>query len=320
MNIKLDLYDKKILLELDINARIQSSEIAKKIKKSKQFVNYRIKKLEEQKIITGYNTVIDYSRLGFTSIRVYFKYQNITPREQEELESDLIKDNEVWWLVTAEGSVDVGYATAIKNILDFYAYWDEIMKKYKHFISKSQVSIYSHIRQFPKIYLLEKPNTEEGTLIGASTKVPHTRLEIKLLKLLANNARMSILEIASKLKTSPQTARGHIKKLQNNGIIQGYKALINASLFGYRYYKAFINLTDTTKRNDLEKFCMRHPNILNINRTIGGSDFEIELQAKTFSEFEKIMDEIKNAFKGSIKDYEFVIAKEEKKMNYFPFE
>ena len=123
MSIKLDLYDKKILFELDVNARIPTSNIAKKLKKSKQFVDYRIKKLEENKIIVRYNTVIDYSRLGFTSIRVYFKYQNITPQQQKELEENLIKDKEVWWLVTVEGPIDVGYATAVRNILDFYKYY-----------------------------------------------------------------------------------------------------------------------------------------------------------------------------------------------------
>ena len=318
--LKLDLYDKKILFELDVNARIPTSDIAKKLKKSKQFVDYRIKKLEEQKIIVGYNTVIDYSRLGFTSIRVYFKYQNITPEQQKMLEDDLIKDKEVWWLVTVEGPIDVGYATAVRNILDFYKYWDKIMSKYKQYIAKSQIVFYSHIKQFPKAYLLNQMNTDQGTMIGASQKVDYNNLDIKLLKILSDNARMPILEVASKLKTSPQTVRQHMKKLQKNGIIQGYRALIDVSFLGYRYYKSYINLIDTKRIKELEAFCLQHPNILNINRTIGGRDFEIELQAKEFNEFEKIMNEIRTSFAGSIKDYEFVIAKKEKKMNYFPFE
>jgi len=318
--MKLDLYDKKILFELDLNARILTSNLAKKLKKSKQFIDYRIKKLETNKIIIGYNTVVDYSKLGFTSIRVYFKYQNITPQQQKELEEDLISDKEVWWLVTVEGSIDVGYATAVKNILDFYDYWDKIMKKYKHFIAKYQIVFYSHIRQFPKSYLLNKINIFEGTLIGASKKIEYDNFDIKLLKLLSNNAKMSIVEIASKLKSCPQTIRQHIKKLRENGIIQGYRALIDVSFLGYRYYKSYINLIDTKQIKDLEKFCLKHPNILNINRTIGGSDFEIELQARNFTEFEKIMNELRTTFAGQIKDYEFVIAKEEKKMNYFPFE
>ena len=45
MDKKIDKYDKKILFELSVDARQSEIQIGKKVKKSKQFVNYRIKKL-----------------------------------------------------------------------------------------------------------------------------------------------------------------------------------------------------------------------------------------------------------------------------------
>ncbi len=69
----------------------------------------------------------------------------------------------------------------------------------------------------------------------------------------------------------------------------------------------------------LEAYCKKHPNILNVNRTIGGRDFEIEIQLRSFEEFDHTMKELRKAFEGMINDYEFVIAREEKKMVYFPF-
>ena len=42
--VELDLKDKKILFELDFDARQSYSEIAKKVRLSKQVVEYRIKK------------------------------------------------------------------------------------------------------------------------------------------------------------------------------------------------------------------------------------------------------------------------------------
>ena len=83
--LKLDSYDRRIIFELDNDARITTTKIGKKIKKSKQFVDYRIKRLEEAKVLSGYITVIDYSRLGYQSIRVYFKFHDITPEKQDEL-------------------------------------------------------------------------------------------------------------------------------------------------------------------------------------------------------------------------------------------
>lgn len=320
-NIKLDYFDKRILFELDRNARLTTTEIGKKIRKSKQFVDYRIKKLEEEKIILGYTTVIDYSKLGYTSIRIYFKFHDITPEQQRKMEEELIKDKEVWWLVTVEGPWDVGYAMAVKNVLDFYDYWDKIMKKYRRFISKRSIVIYTHIKQYPKSYLIDKDNTDKGTLVGASKEIAlFNDFDKKLLKLIADKGRMSLFELSDNLKTSPQVIRNHLKKLEKIGIIQGYRALIDVSFLGYRYYKSYINLMNTEKIEELEGFCARHPNILNVNRTIGGRDFEIELQAKSFEEFESIMNDLRSKFAGMIDDFEFVIAREEKKMVYFPFE
>ncbi len=319
--LKLDSYDRRILFELDKNARVTTTEIGKKIRKSKQFVDYRIKRLEEENVLTGYITVIDYSKLGYQSIRVYFKFHDITPEKQDELENDLIKDKEVWWLVTTEGQWDVAYALAVKNVLEFYDYWDKIIAKYRKHISKKSVVIYTHIRQYPKSYLINQKNTERGTLVGASKEIILVdKLDIQLLKIISDHGRMPLLEIANKLNTSPQVIRNHIKKLEKNKIIQGYRALIDVSFLGYRYYKSYINLLNTERLQELEQFCLQHPNILNVNRTIGGRDFEIELQAKSFDEFDSIMKELRREFAGMMDDYEFVIAREEKKMVYFPFE
>jgi Lrp/AsnC family transcriptional regulator, leucine-responsive regulatory protein len=317
---KLDAYDRRILFELDKNARVTTTQIGKKIRKSKQFVDYRIKKLEEAGILKGYITVIDYSKLNYLSMRVYFKFQNLSPEKQQEIESALAKDKEVWWLVTLEGVWDVGYAVAVNDILDFYKYWDKVMSRYRKFIQKRSVVIYTNIVQYPKSYLINEPNKDAGTIVGASKEnILIKDFDKKLLKIISDNARIPIVELAEKLKTSPQVAKSHIKQHEQAGIIQGYRALIDVSFLGYRYYKAYINFLTTIRIEELERFCKTHPNILNTNRTIGGRDFEIELQAKSFEEFDRIMKELRKKFPGMINDYEFVIAREEKKMEYFPF-
>ena len=68
--MKLDLKDRKILYELDSNARQSNSGIAKKVGLNKNTVNYKINRMTEEGIITGYYTVVDSSRLGYFSIRV----------------------------------------------------------------------------------------------------------------------------------------------------------------------------------------------------------------------------------------------------------
>ena len=65
--INLDLKDRKILYELDSNSRQPLSQIAKKVGLSKEVVNYRIRRLEDQKIITHTKIIT-----GFETGKTYY--------------------------------------------------------------------------------------------------------------------------------------------------------------------------------------------------------------------------------------------------------
>ena len=72
--IKIDLKDKKILNEIEMNARVSHAEIAKKVGLSKQVVKYRIERLEKEKVIQSYFAVIDIARLGYFPHIIYVKF------------------------------------------------------------------------------------------------------------------------------------------------------------------------------------------------------------------------------------------------------
>ena len=61
--MKLDLKDKKILYELDLNSRATLNEIAKKVGLSKQVVDYRLKNLIKNNVINRFYTAINFSKL-----------------------------------------------------------------------------------------------------------------------------------------------------------------------------------------------------------------------------------------------------------------
>jgi len=73
--------------------------------------------------------------------------------------------------------------------------------------------------------------------------------------------------------------------MEKKGIIAGYQALIDLNALDYKFYKGFFYLTDATKIKAMNAFAMLHPNIVFLNRNIGGADFELEFHVKEIEEF-----------------------------------
>jgi len=78
----LDDYNWKILTELQMNARITTVELGKRINLSAPAVAERIRKLEEEGYIKGYRTIVDYDKLGLSvPVFINFKATKITHSE-----------------------------------------------------------------------------------------------------------------------------------------------------------------------------------------------------------------------------------------------
>ncbi len=56
--------------------------------------------------------------------------------------------------------------------------------------------------------------------------------DIELLKLLQDNARMTVKEIADKINLTPTPVHERIKRLEETGVIKQYAALVNSSKVG----------------------------------------------------------------------------------------
>ena len=157
--IKIDLYDRKLLYELDKNSKISLRELSSKLKKSKQFVLYRMKQLEKADIITGYNAIVDMSKLGFFSFRVYFKFQQTTSSEGKTF-VDYVKKNfhQVWTITSMHGKWDYALFLGVKTISEFHKIWDGIMLEYKPRIKTYNVAVYAPVYNFNRKFFIDNPS------------------------------------------------------------------------------------------------------------------------------------------------------------------
>ena len=89
--MELDKTDMKILKNLMVNSRLSSRQLALNLGMSTVTVLSRIKKLEKEKIIKGYTTIIDHEKLGYgltAIIEIIAKKNKIIDIEEELAKMD----------------------------------------------------------------------------------------------------------------------------------------------------------------------------------------------------------------------------------------
>lgn len=314
----LDLRDRKILYELDLNSRRPNVKIAKKIGLSKDVINYRIKKLEQLGFIRGYYTVIDFSRLGYFSIRVYIKLLDTTLTKEQEILDFLVKHKKVFFVAEIDGPFDIAFGTWIKNIYEFEEFYLDFKKLFKQYIGKERISVFTKAHHFHRAYITSKKIDEsEPEYFGSHAIAPHDKIDLEILKLLSRNARVPVIEISQRLRMPPRTVAFRIKQLEKKGIIQGYRFIFDFNLLGYQYYKVDLTLKDVTRLRSLIQFAHINPNILYIDQTIGGADFEFDLEVENKDAFIRLIRDLREKF-PEVREWSYFVLRKYNKLLYFP--
>ena len=119
MPVKLDLKDKKILTLLDEDARLSNSQIAKRVQLSKPAIEYRLRRFEQNKVIFSYYTVIDFTRLGYSQYKIYFKFQNITLEDEKNINNYWKNNKNSVWVAQIRGRWDLAISILAKSNFEF---------------------------------------------------------------------------------------------------------------------------------------------------------------------------------------------------------
>ncbi len=83
--VDIDLKDRKILYELDLDCRQSNTQIGKKVGLKKDVVSYRIKRMQDEGIITNFWTAINTFKLGYQVYRIYINFQYVSSQIKEKI-------------------------------------------------------------------------------------------------------------------------------------------------------------------------------------------------------------------------------------------
>ena len=305
--MNLDLFDKKILYELEKDSSQPISKIAKEIKRSKEFVNFRIHRLEKEKFLLGYSAIVDMSKLGYFTFRIYLKWQNMTKEQKQRFYDDIKVKNNVWTTTVLHGKWDFAFFIGVKTTDSFHQIWNDIQLTYKEKIAESKIAVYAPVYNFNKRFFLEsdKPLRVIERIYGAGSMTNFDELDEKIIKLYARNVRTPLTEISEELGVTSETIRKRIIHLEKKGIIVGYKINLNLQKLGYQGYRVDFLLNSIERNKELFEYIKRHKYFYQINCSIGGADFETEIIVKDLNSLLDILEDVVKNFSNVIRSYEY---------------
>jgi Lrp/AsnC family transcriptional regulator, regulator for asnA, asnC and gidA len=320
---KLDLKDRKILYQLDLNCRQSNTFIGKKVGLSKEVVNYRIKRMQENGVIKYFWTAINSLKLGCYAFRICINFLDVSSDIKNEIIKYFKDYKNVWTLHSARGPIDLEAILWTDDIYKFNLFWNKTLDRYDNYFEKYLVSILTQVDCLKKSYLLlddyKKSDREFYTISCSGNPEIIDKNDYQLLNEIATNARIPLIELAKKLNSSSQTINYKIKNLMKKGIILAFRVGIDVSKLGLQNCTIDIYLKDHIKRRRIEVYVKSNPYVENImGMNIGWCDLNFELMVENIDSLTQIIDDIDSRFPGAIRKTNFWMGKKVHKERSMP--
>jgi DNA-binding Lrp family transcriptional regulator len=101
------------------------------------------------------------------------------------------------------------------------------------------------------------------------------KIDSKILSLLHENARMPVAEIGRTITMTQPAVTERIRKLEEQGIIAGYKPVLSPKKLG-KDVTAFV-LFKTNNCLDFQEFCSQSPDVIELYRISGEYNFMMKI-------------------------------------------
>lgn len=319
---KLNLKDRKILYELDLNCRQSNAQIGKKVGLSRDVVAYRINKMKKEGVIKNFWTAINTFKLGYQVFRIYINFHYVSNKIKKEIIQYFTNYRNSWAVVSVEGPIDLSLVVWVKNIYEFYRFWNKTLEKYGDYFEKYTISVYIQAIGYKKSYLLDKPDKYDNKIMYRTTCdgtiVKIDKIDYEILNEIAVNARIPLIELAEKIGCSSQSISYRLRNLEKSGVIQAYRVNIDRSFLGLQIYKVDIFLKDYNQRGKIIRYLEDNGCIECLNVAVGWSDIEPEIVVENTDKLIKLMEEISDKFPNSIKKENYWIMATVHKERWLP--
>ncbi len=316
---ELDLYDKKILFELDINSRISASKIAKKLKLPKETVNYRIKRLEKNGWINRLYTIFNASLFGYSYYRIYLKFYKLTASTEMEIIDYITNDPTCANLRIIEGQYDLVFLTIQKNPSELKGFLQCFLNTFGMYVQEKNILILIKTHKLNQKFLF-KGNTIKKTFNHVELKnYSLDKIDLGIMKSISINARMKLSDIAQSLKVDSRLIRYHIKRMEHAGIIVAYTTDMNLVQLSRELIQIDIALKDPAFILRIIDFFDKTNTCVFVHEILGKYDLSVEIYVENDEMLRNILEKFKEQFLDHYVYYDVSHVYREYVINWSPF-
>ena len=142
------------------------------------------------------------------------------------------------------------------------------------------------------------------------------RVDRKILSLLQADSRIANVELAEQVGLSPTSVADRLKRLQRDGIIEGYGARLNPQRLGLNLLVFVEVLLDKTTPDVFEKFgkaVRRAPEVLECHMVAGGFDYLVKARVADMPAYRRFLGEVLLALPGVRETRTYTVMEEVKR-------
>ncbi|MCK4365540.1 MAG: Lrp/AsnC family transcriptional regulator [Thermoplasmatales archaeon] len=319
--VKIDLKDRKILYELDLNCRQSNTQIGKKVGLKKDVVAYRINRMQEEGIIKAFWTAINTFKLRYNVFRIYINFQYVSSDIKKEIIQHFVNYRNSWAVVSIKGEIDFDVIIWVKDMYEFYNFWNKTLDKFEEYFAKYTFSTFIEAFNYKSTYLLDNVDTLDRLMYRTTCggkPVEIDKTDYDLLNEIALKARTPLIELAEKLDCSSQTINYRMKNLIKNGVINAFRVHIDIQKFNLYKYKLEVYLRDHKQRNAIWDYLKQKSYCDTLDVAVGWCDLEFELIIESVDKLDQIQEELSTKFPNAIKKQTFWIVDEYHKERWLP--
>ena len=145
-------------------------------------------------------------------------------------------------------------------------------------------------------------------------------IDKRLLRLLQRDGRMTNVELARQAHLSPPATHERIRRLQQDGVIEGYSVRLNAGKL-QRALLIFVEVTlDRTSARVFEDFraaVRRTPEIMECHMVAGGFDYLIKVRVRDMAAYRHFLGTVLVGLPGIRQTHTYTVMEEVKNTTEF---